>query len=62
MFGVNIFDYQWESTGEHIKVKDPSYQQYHMMSVYRVNIEGSTHTFGASEFSNGVFGFYLFKY
>jgi len=62
LFGVNIFDYQWESTGKSIKVKDPAYQQDHVMLVYQVEINGIIHTFGVSEYSNGVYGFYLFKY
>lgn len=62
LFGVNVFNYPWESTGEEIKVKDPSYQQEHVMSVFRINLNGVSHTFAAGEFSNGVYGFYLFKY
>lgn len=29
LFGVNIFDYEWETTGKRIKVKDPIYNQFH---------------------------------
>ena len=25
LFGVNIFDYQWQDTGEYVKVTDPLY-------------------------------------
>ena len=36
--------------------------QFHVMLVYQVEINGIIHTFGVSEYSNGVYGFYLFKY
>jgi len=62
LFGVNIFDFQWKSTGECIKVKDPSYHTEHTMLVYQVDINGIMHTIGTSEFSNGTYGFYLYKY
>ena len=26
LFGVNIFDYNWQTTGKRVKVKDPIYQ------------------------------------
>ena len=61
LFGVNIFDYQWKRTGERIKVKDPAYQQDHVMQVYQVEINGIINTFGICEYSNCVYGFYLFK-
>ena len=33
LFGVNIFDYDWESTGRRVKVKDPIYRQDHTFEV-----------------------------
>ena len=27
LFGVNIFDYNWQTTGKRVKVKDPIYHQ-----------------------------------
>ena len=62
LFGVNIFNYHWESTGEHADVRDTSYGQDHKFSVFRVNVEGEIHTFAAGEFSNCVWGFYLYQY
>lgn len=59
LFGVNIFDYEWESTGNRIKVKDPAYRQVHVMTVYRVKINEEFYTFAAGEFSNMIWGFYL---
>ena len=29
LFGVNIFDYNWQTTGKRVKVKDPIYHQDH---------------------------------
>ena len=29
LFGVNIFDYDWQTTGKRVKVKDPIYHQDH---------------------------------
>ncbi len=28
LFGVNIFDYVWQTTGKRVKVQDPIYHQY----------------------------------
>ena len=58
LFDVNIFEYQWKSTGEKIEVLDPLYKQPHIMWVYRVLIGEEEHEFAAGEFSNCVWGFY----
>ena len=62
LFSVNIFNYEWISTGEKIKVKDPIYKQDHIAHINNVNIDGKTKTFAACEFSNCVWCFYLYKY
>lgn len=62
LFGINIFEYEWSETGESILVKDPLYQQDYKFSIYTINVAGENHDFAAGEFSNGVWGFYLFKY
>ena len=54
LFGVNIFDYEWETTGKRIKVKDPIYNQFHTFEIWRVEIGGQTKYFAAGEFSNCV--------
>ena len=56
LFGVNIFDYDWQTTGKRIKVKDPI-----TFEVWQVEIDGQIHRFAAGEFSNCVWGFYLEK-
>ena len=36
LFGVNIFDYDWQTTGKRVKVKDPIYHQDHTFEVWQV--------------------------
>ena len=40
LFGVNIFDYNWQTTGKRVKVKDPIYHQEHTFEVWQVEIDG----------------------
>ncbi len=61
LFGVNIFDYEWESTGKRVKVRDPNGGE-RKIDVYAVTIDGQRHEFAAGEFSMCVWGFYLEKY
>ena len=62
LFGVNIFDYEWESTGERVTVRDPHHSEAHKFDVYTVTIDGQQHRFAAGEFSMCVWGFYLEQY
>ena len=59
LFGVNIFDYNWQTTGKRVKVQDPIYHQDYTFEVWQVEINGQIHRFAAGEFSNCVWGFYL---
>ena len=34
LFGVNIFDYDWQTTGKRVKVQDPIYHQNHTFEVW----------------------------
>ena len=43
LFGVNIFDYDWQTTGKRVKVKDPIYHQDHTFEVWQVEINGQIH-------------------
>ena len=61
LFGVNIFDYGWQTTGKRVNGKDPIYRQGHTFEVWQVEIGGQTRRFAAGEFSNRVWGFYLEK-
>lgn len=58
LFGVNIFDYEWTSTGGKIEVLDPIYNQKHMLTIYTADTGTETVRFAAGEFSNCVYGFY----
>ena len=62
LFGVNIFDYEWIRTDKTVKVRDPIHNQEHIFSVYTVNINEQEYEFAAGEFSNCVWGFYVYKY
>ncbi len=59
LFGVNIFNYDWESTGKQVIVTDPHHHLNHTFRTYTVNINGKTKEFAAGEFSNNVWGFYI---
>ena len=54
LFGVNIFDYNWQTTGRRVKVQDPIYHQEHTFEVWQAEIGGQRHRFAAGEFSNCV--------
>ena len=62
IFGVNIFDYEWNATGERVAVKDPLYGQDYLFPVYKVIINNIEYEFACGEFSNCVWGFYEYKY
>ena len=62
LFGVNIFDYQWESTGKRVTVCSPSGRESFQFDVYTVTIDGQQHEFAAGEFRACVWGFYLERY
>lgn len=61
IFGVNIFDLEWHGTGETVKIMDPQYHQEYTFDIYTVDIEGQNKKFAAREFSNCVWGFYLWE-
>jgi hypothetical protein len=56
--GLNIWDCDWQNTGQKVNVKDPLYGQTHTLSVFRISDQDSVVTFAAGEFSNGVWGIY----
>lgn len=62
LFGVNIFDYEWKYTGKKVIVKDPLYGQEHNAMICKVVIDGKEYEFAYAEFSNGIYGFYVYKY
>ena len=62
LFGVNIFDYEWERMGKSVDVTDPLYGQKYTFSVYKVMIDNKEYEFAAGEFSNCIYGFFVQKY
>lgn len=62
LFGVNIFCHEWKDSHRPVKVRDPVYGKEYKFRVYTVIINGQEKEFAAGEFSNCVWGFYLFKY
>lgn len=61
LFGVNIFNYEWISTGKSTIVYDPLYHQQYSFPIYEVEINGQKYTFAAGEFSNCIWGFYTYR-
>ena len=61
LFGVNIFDYNWQTTGKRVKSQRPDLSPRPYLEVWQVEIDGQIHRFAAGEFSNCVWGFYLEK-
>ncbi len=61
LFGVNIFKYKWNGTGNRITVLDPLYHHEYEFDIYTVHINKEEKEFAAGEFSNCVWGFYLLK-
>ena len=62
LFGVNIFNYEWEYTHKCAEVRDPLYDQEYKFRIYTAVINGQEQEFAAGEFSNCVWGFYLLRY
>ena len=60
LFGVNIFDCDWQTTGKRVKVKDPIYHQDHTFEVWQVEIDGQIHRF-AAENSPTAYGDSIWK-
>lgn len=61
LFGINIFEYPWESTGQSVVIHDPLYGQAYRFSIYTVLVHYQKHTFAAGEFSNCIWGFYVLE-
>lgn len=59
--GLNIWDFEWEFTGQSITVKDPLYKKPHLFQIFEINNGGIKAKFAAGEFSNTVYGIYIEK-
>ncbi len=62
LFGVNIFNYKWENTNEKVSICDPHYGKNYRFNIYKVVLDSKEYMFAAGEFSNGVWGFYIYEY
>lgn len=56
--GIDLFEQDWVSTGETIKVRDPIYGETKILLVWNIKVNDIDMTFAAGEFSNNVWGFY----
>jgi len=57
---VPVWERHWGPVLGAVDVTDPHYGQPHRASIYEIKGEnGSTARFAATEFSNGVWGFYI---
>ena len=61
-FGVNLYDYKWEHTGQRVHVKDPLYGTIHEFPVTAVTINGKRRLFAFSEYSMCIYGLYAYMY
>ena len=59
LFGVNIFEYKWEYTGENTIVEEPLYHQRLDACIFTVSVKGKMYKFAAVEVSNCVWTFYV---
>lgn len=56
--GMNIWEYDWQKTGETIHVKDPLYGNHYLFPVFEIRDQQRSARFAAGEFSNNVWGIY----
>jgi len=59
--GINLFDYEWNDTGERIKIKDPQYKRTYLTHIYSICVNEKIIKFAAEEFSNCVWGIFIQK-
>jgi len=56
--GMNIWDFNWQNTGDYVNINDPLYNQAYTFRVYEIKSGESSALFAAGEFSNCVWGIY----
>ena len=61
-FGVNLYDYKWEHTGQKVRVKDPLHGEIHTFSVTAVTINGRRRLFAFGEYCMCICGLYAYQY
>jgi hypothetical protein len=62
--GLNIWDFEWQSTKEYFERKDTSYRRYpsRRINVYKIHHEDIAARFGAEDISNCVWEIYQSEY
>ena len=61
LFGVNIFNYEWQKTGKQVNICDPEHNLEQIAYVYTAVIDGRKRKFAVCEISMDVYGFYLYR-
>ena len=56
--GVNVWDHEWQRSGDEADVADPLYGQHFSFDIWSIQAGRKTVRFVAGESSNGVRGFY----
>ncbi|MDO7851756.1 hypothetical protein [Hymenobacter convexus] len=56
--GLNIWEHNWQNTGQRITVQDPLYGQTYSMPIYEIEAGAICARFATTEFSNGIWGIY----
>jgi hypothetical protein len=59
LFGINLFDYKWVSTGKKVTVVEPSCNKPYDMNVYTVCVGVDTVMFATREITASIYGFAL---
>lgn len=59
--GLNIWELNWEDTGEKIVVKDPLYGKDHSLTIWKIRKDDLSVRFAGGEFSNCMWGIYVEK-
>ena len=56
--GVDLFQYQWKTTGKCAVVLEPENKKAHTFSVYEITVKEDLFQFVAGEWKPGVWGLY----
>lgn len=59
LFGIKIFEYEWNYTREKVEVQEPYRLQKYMFDVYTINVDDKIYRFVAGEMTASVFGFWV---
>lgn len=57
--GLNVWDWEWRSTGESVKLPDPHYGNMRSPAVYVIGPDDAPVRFAADEVANGIVCFWI---